>query len=408
MIVVRNEVEERAVRTFDVIVVGGRCAGASLALRLAGRGHRVLVVDRATFPSDTLSTHFVHVSGVEQLHQLGVLDEVWRTGCPPIERMVIDFGPFQLAGTPPPGEHVSEMLCCRRTALDKVMLEAAAQRGAEVRQGCRVTELVWQDGRVAGIRGQDEGGKLFVERATLVVGADGRNSLVARAVGAPAYEVVPPLTCAFYSYWSGVEVTEARLYSRPGRAMAAMPTNDGSTCVFVAARHAQFGEFRSDLDAAFARSVTLAPDLAERLAGGRREERFRATADLPNFMRRPWGPGWALVGDAGCHKDPVAAQGISDALRDADLLASAVHDALTGARGWDTALAAYEDARNQVELPRYRLGIQLATLEPPPPEEAARLAAAAADENHTRRFLGLLSGTAQVEDPSPPADLSSR
>ena len=384
--------------TFDVIVVGGRCAGASLALGLARRGYRVLVVDRATFPSDTLSSHFVHVSGVEQLHQLGVLDEVWRTGCPPIERMLIDFGPFQLAGTPPPGKHVSAMLCCRRTALDKLMLDAAVRAGAELRERCRVTELVWEDGRVAGVRGEDERGKLFVERARLVVGADGRNSFVARAVGAPAYEVVPPLTCAFYSYWSGVEVTEARLYSRPGRAIAAMPTNDGLTCVFVAARHAEFSELRRQPEATFARSVALAPELAERVAGGQRQERFRATADLPNLMRRPWGPGWALVGDAGCHKDPVAAQGISDALRDSDLLASAVHDALSGARGWASALAAYEDARNQVELPRYRLAIQLASLEPPPPEEAAQLAAAAADENHTRWFLGLLSGTAPAED----------
>jgi 2-polyprenyl-6-methoxyphenol hydroxylase-like FAD-dependent oxidoreductase len=235
------------------------------------------------------------------------------------------------------------------------------------------------------------------EHARLVIGADGRHSMVAKAVQAPEYGAVPSLTCAYYSYWSGVDCDRAQLYSRPGRAIAAMPTNDGLTCVYVAARRADVHAFRADPEGEVNATLRLAGDLGGRVGDGQRVERFRGTDDLPNFLRRPYGEGWALVGDAGCHKDPVPAQGISDAFRDAELLSDAVVSGLSSGR-MTGALSEYERVRDEFEVPRYRFALQLASLEPPEPEFAQLLTALAADPNQTSQFLGLLAGTTAFED----------
>lgn len=391
---------------YDAIVVGSRCAGSATAMLLARKGARVLLVDRVTFPSDTLSTHFIHVSGVAALGRLGVLDEVRASGCPPIHEMSVDFGPFAVQGRPRGAGDVDEMFCCRRTVLDTILVKAAAEAGAEVRQGFVVEELLRDErGAVCGVRGSDGTGTV-AERASIVIGADGRHSFVARAVQAVETESTAPLTCAYYSYWSGVECERAHLFNRPARAIAAMPTNDGLTCVFVAAPVSEFHALRADPEGRFMDAVAQAGDLAERMAGARREERFRGTADLPNFVRQACGAGWALVGDAGCHKDPVLAQGITDALRDAELLASAVAAGL--ADGDMTGfLAGYQRRRDEIELPRYRFAVQLASLAPPPSEQAQLLSAVAADPAGTRQFLGLLAGTVEFEDFFDPANVGA-
>ncbi len=385
------------VGVYDAIIVGARCAGSATAMLLARKGLRVLLVDRVTFPSDTISTHFIHISGVAALERWGLLDRVRASGCPPIREVRLDFGPLVLAGRPPAAEAVDEMFCCRRTVLDKLLVDAAVEAGAELREGFSVRDLVRDDaGAVCGVRGSD--GTLEVtERAALVIGADGRHSVVGRAVQAPEYEAVPPLTCAYYSYWSGVDCERAQLYSRPGRAIAAMPTNDGLTCVYVAAPVTDVDAFRADAEGEVSAALRLAGDLGGRVGAGQRVERFRGTADLPNFLRRPYGEGWALVGDAGCHKDPVPAQGISDAFRDAELLADAVASGLSRGRMTE-ALSEYERTRNGFEVPRYRFALQLASLEPPEPAFVNFLAAVAADPNETSRFLGLLAGTTAFED----------
>src|SRR3954469_751653 len=184
--------------TYDVIVVGARCAGSPLAMLLARRGYRTLLVDRATFPSDTVSTHVIHPPGVSALRRWGLLDQVVATGCPPVGRYSFDFGPIILAGAP--GTTDSPYAYApRRQLLDKILVDAAAGAGAEVREGFGVEEVLVEDGAVTGIRG-GAGGQ--VERARVVIGADGRNSVVAKAVRAPAYEEVPALTVGYYSYWS--------------------------------------------------------------------------------------------------------------------------------------------------------------------------------------------------------------
>ena len=383
---------------YDAIVVGARCGGSPTAMLLAGRGYRVLVVDRATFPSDTLSTHFLHLSGTALLERWGLLDRVRESGCPPVRELAFDIGPLCLIGSPVPAGPVDEMFCCRRTVLDHILVDAAVAAGAELRQGFTVEGVVHEAGRVVGITGRDRRGRSVTERAAIVIGADGRRSLVARAVGAAEYDAVAPLAGYYYSYWSGIEAHRVEFYPRDGRVAGVLPTNDGLTCLFVGARRRDFPTFRRDVEGFMGNVFASIPELASRVAAGRREERLRGTGDLPNFFRRPWGPGWALVGDAGCHKDPILGQGISDAFRDAEFLADAVDSGLSGGQSMTAALTGYESRRNDVERPRYEYNIQHAALDPPTPELTALFDALKQNPHETRRFFGTYAGTVTVAD----------
>jgi len=159
-------------KTFDVIVVGARCAGSPTAMLLARKGYRVLLVDRATFPSDTVSAHLVHPLGVEALSRWGLLDRLAATGCPPIHTYRFDFGALVISGSPGTS-HSPIALCPRRTILDKLLIDAAGEAGAEVREAFTVEEVVIEDGGVVGIRGRSTNGGSMLERARIVVGADG-------------------------------------------------------------------------------------------------------------------------------------------------------------------------------------------------------------------------------------------
>ena len=383
---------------YDAIVVGARCAGSPTAMLLARAGHRVLLVDRAGFPSDTLSTHYIHQPGVARLRRWGLLDRVVATGCPPARRMTFDVGPFALSGAPTPADGADAAYAPRRYLLDQILLEAASAAGAEVRERFSVGELLIEDGRITGIRGRQAGGATVTEGAAIVIGADGMRSRVARAVGAPTYHERPGRTCAYYTYWSGVPLDGAELYPRDGRMVIAGPTNDGRTIVTVFWPRAEFHRVRADIERSFLEAVALAPSLAERLRAGRRAERFYGTGELPFFFRRPFGPGWALVGDAGYHKDPLTAQGIGDAFRDAELLAGAIDEGLRGHRPLDDALAGYERRRNEAALPLYDFTHELAGLEPPAPEMQALFGALRDDPERTSRFFGVIAGTVPMAE----------
>lgn len=383
--------------THDAIVVGARCAGSSTGMLLARRGYRVLVVDRASFPSDTLSCHFLHQPGVACIERWGLLGEVARSGCPPIRSQILDLGPFALEGAPAAAGDVSEAYAVRRRVLDKILVDAAAEAGAEVRERFPVDELLWSGDRVTGVRGR-AGGATVTERARIVIGADGRNSLVARAVQAQAYNEHPSLTCAYYSYWSGVEMERAELYARPDGMIIGAPTNDGQVFVIVYWPNHEFHRLRSDIEGSFLAALESAPGLAERIRAGRRTERFRGTGTLPNFYRRPYGDGWALVGDAGYHKDPITALGMSDAFRDAELLAGAVDAGLSGARSLQEALASYERRRNEATAETYATTIRFAHLAPPAPEMEPLFAALRSNREETGRFFGTVTGTVSTAE----------
>jgi flavin-dependent dehydrogenase len=381
---------------FDVIVVGARVAGSPTAMLLARQGHRVLVVDRAEFPSDVISTHLLHVPAVAILRRWGLLDRVLESGPPPHEFFRMDFGEFAIAGPPPPVDGERHPYCVRRTILDKVLVDAAAEAGAEVRERFTVDGLLVEDGTVVGIRGRDHAGTPVTERARLVVGADGLRSAVARAVGAASYHETPSLTATYYAYYRGVAGRGAEIYNLGDRAVVVFPTNDGLACVFVACPTKDFARFRTDVEGEYHAAIDRVPDLAARVRAGDRVERMRATADLPNFLRTSCGPGWALVGDAGYHKDPCLAAGIMDAFICAELLAESIHRGLVGDRGMADALADYVARRDEWFLPYLDLTTQIAAMEPPPPEMVALLAAIAADPAESSRYFGALQGSTPV------------
>jgi flavin-dependent dehydrogenase len=365
---------------------------------LARKGYRVLLVDRDRFPSDHMSTHWIHQPGVAQLERWGLREPLAATGCPPITSITMDLGPFALRGTPPPVGNVAEAYCPRRTVLDKLLVDAAVAAGAELRERFSVQDVIFDGDRVSGITGQSSTGTTVTEQARMVIGADGIHSLVARQVEAPAYNTKPTLNVAYYSYWSGVPLDGVEFYPRDARAFGVMPTHDGLAVIIVGWPYIEFHTFRADIEANFLKTLELAPGLAERVRQGKREERFIGTADLPFFFRKPYGPGWALVGDAGYHKDPITSQGITDAFRDAELLAEAIDDGLRGMRTLDVALADYERRRNQAALPMYELTHQFAMLEPPPPEMQQLFAALRNNQEQTNRFFGTLAGTVPIPE----------
>jgi 2-polyprenyl-6-methoxyphenol hydroxylase-like FAD-dependent oxidoreductase len=383
---------------YDAIIVGARCAGSPTAILLARKGYKVLLLDRDTFPSDIMSTHYIHQPGVLRLKRWGLLDKVVASNCPPMRAFYNDFGPVILEGSAPPIEDVDVAYCPRRTIIDTILVEAAVAAGAELRQGFSVQELTFDGAAVSGIRGRShDGGATVSEQARVVIGADGVHSLVARVVKPEEYQVRPAMSCGYYSYWSGVDLDRPHLFFRD-RLFLGFPTNDGLTCIGAQWPNAAFHEFRSDIEGNFYKTLEQVPWFAERVREGKREERFTGTADLPNFYRRPFGPGWALVGDAGYHKDPVTGQGITDAFRDAELLADALDAGWSGREPLEQALAGYEQKRNEASMPMYEFTLQQVAFEPPPPEQVALIAALAGNQEDTNRFFGLVAGTSSIPE----------
>lgn len=377
---------------YDVIVVGARCAGSPVAMLLARKGYRVLVVDRATFPSDTVSTHVVQPMGVAALTRWGLIDDLLASGCPPIHTYTYDFGPFTISGAPGTA-NFPVAYCPRRTILDKLLVDAAAKAGAEVREAFTVEKLLIEDGRVTGIQGHSQGGAAVTERAAIVIGADGRYSLVADAVRPEQYNEKPPLLAPYYTYWSGVPVDgQFATYIRPHRGFAAAPTNDGLTLVVGGWPYSEFQENKKDVEANFMKMLELAPEFAERIRGGKREAPFAGVA-VPNFFRKPYGPGWALVGDAGYNKDPITAQGIADAFRDAEALVTGLDQSFSAARLFEDAMREYQQSRDQHVLPMYEFTCRMAALDPPPPELQQILGAVHGNPKAMDGFAQMNAGT---------------
>ena len=370
---------------FDAIVVGARCAGSPTAMLLARKGYKVLVVDKATFPSDTISTHLVHPPGVAALKEWGLLDRLLATGCPGIDTYAFDFGTVTISGAPGTDE-APLAYAPRRTVLDKLLVDAAAEAGAEVREGFTVDGLVIEDGRVTGIRGHGKGEPALDLRARVVVGADGHHSLVARLAGAESYNEIPPLQVSYYTYVSGLPMDgRYEVHLRPGRGFGAWPTNDDLTLVIAGWRRSELAENRKDLEGNFLATLEIVPEFASRFRSATRKTRFVGQS-LANFMRKPFGPGWALVGDAGYTKDFITALGISDAFRDAELCATALNEALSGARPFEDAMADYQSERDRLSLPFYELTAQLAPLEPLPDELEQLLAATQGNQDAMDQF----------------------
>ena len=340
-----------------------------------------------------MSTHIVHPLGVAALARWGLRDRLVSTGCPPVHTYDFDFGPFTISGAP--GTPESPVAYCpRRTVLDALLVEAAAEAGVEVRQGFTVDEILIEDARVVGIKGRRSGaGTAITERSSIVVGADGIHSLVAAAVNPEQYREKTPLLAPYYTYWSGLPMDgHFETYIRPHRGFAAAPTHDGLTLVIAGWPHSEFAAIKKDVEGNYLKVFELAPAFAERVRRAKRAARI-AGSPVPNYFRRPFGPGWALVGDAGYLKDPITGQGIMDAFHDAERCATALDEALRGDRAFEDAMGDYQRERDEHVLAMYEFTCQLASLEPPPPELQQLLSAVAGNRDAMDRFVRMNAGT---------------
>jgi flavin-dependent dehydrogenase len=358
---------------------------------LARRGYRVLLVDRARFPSDVPQGHFIHRHGPARLARWGLLDRILATGCPAVTEVIRDDDDFPLLGTNLCIDGVPLGIGPRRTVLDEILVDAAVEAGAELRERFSVEDLVMDGDRVLGVRGT-ESGRCITERATITIGADGRRSRIATLVQAPLYEAAPPAACWYFSYWTDVGIERLEIYLRGKSVVIAHPTTDGLTAVFVGWSIEFLPVVRANIERELMSVVDRVPVLAERVRSGRRAERLYGATDLPHFFRRPYGPGWALVGDAGCHKDPYLALGICDALRDAELLVDAIDDGLSGRRPMDASLGSYEQLRNDASMDDYRLNLRLARFDPQPSELRRLRMALRGNQEETNRFFLAMAG----------------
>jgi flavin-dependent dehydrogenase len=355
----------------DVVVVGARVAGSATALLLARLGHDVAVVDQASFPSDTVSTHSIARSGVVQLHRWGLLDEVLDSGAPAIRQVTFNAGGESVRQTIKHKAGVDLVVAPRRYVLDTLLATAAQRAGAQVRPGVTVTGLRRDGrGRVRGVSGHDRAGAPVELGARWVVGADGLRSRVARSVGAALTETGRAGGAAQYAYYEGVPWAGIEFFVAERFFAGVFPTHHGQACIFVCTPAADAGAVRrgagSRVEAFGELLERSAPQLAERLRVARRTSPVQGVLRQPNQLRQAFGPGWALVGDAGYYRDAVTAYGISDAFRDAELLAVALDRAL-GADAEEeeaAALVRYQQHRDQALREIFEITCRLSAYPP--------------------------------------------
>jgi len=332
-------------RRYDAIVVGARPAGAATAMLLAQAGRKVLVVDRQAYGSDTLSTHALMRGAVIQLERWGLLNEIVKAGTPPIRSTTFHYGDeVQRVGFKPDA-HVNALFAPRRYLLDRVIVDGAREAGVQVHHGARMTGLSRGPGnRVDGATIVDRNGTRHDIAADIVIGADGRHSTVARMVGASVYRRSRHRTATVYGHFTGLDNQGYRWFYRPGVSAGAIPTNNGATGVFVSLSPDRFArEIAKGPEAVFESMLDeVSPAFAEEVSRATRRGHLHGFPGEAGYFRQSFGPGWALVGDAGYFKDPITAHGITDALRDAEILASAA------ANGSDAALRDYQASRDDL------------------------------------------------------------
>jgi 2-polyprenyl-6-methoxyphenol hydroxylase-like FAD-dependent oxidoreductase len=344
---------------FDVVVVGARCAGAATAMLLARSGRRVLVVDRGRYATDTVSTHALMRAAVVSLHRWKLLPAIIAAGTPPVRQATFFYGRDLVPVPIKPRDGIDALYAPRRYLLDRLLVDAAADAGAEIIYGVRLVALERSaGGAVTGVVLEDGGGQIHRVATRLVIGADGMRSTVARLADAQTERVGRHASGTMYGHWTGVETDGYEWYFADGISAAAIPTNADGVCVSVSVRASEFPRlFSREPERAFRQLLaTAAPDLADRLrqADG---TRLRGFGGHPGFLRRAHGRGWALAGDAGYFKDPVTAHGITDALRDAELLARAVADAS------DDALAEYQAQRDAASVELFEITDAIASFD---------------------------------------------
>jgi flavin-dependent dehydrogenase len=385
--------------SYDVVVVGARVAGAAAARLLAQSGLDVLLLDRTRVPADTVSTHALMLGGVIQLRRWGLLDAVAATGATPVDGVDISAGDVTFTARVKPIGGVERLYAPRRLTLDPLLLDAARAAGVDVHTGVTVDRVLRdRGGRVVGVGCVDETGRPVEVRARWVVGADGIRSAVAGLVGARTMRSDPGTSASHYAYWSGLEGHRYDFAFGTRSGAGAIPTDGGLTCVFVNCLTEQVGELRRDLDTGFHRLLeTTAPGIAEQVRHGERVTGYRGARALPAFLRQAAGPGWLLIGDAGYHRDPFSAHGITDAFRDAELAARAIRAAASG-DDEPAVMQLFQQLRDVFALPMYDATLRLASYDWDTSEVLEILAMMGEEGEREARFLSDLPDLSGVRE----------
>jgi len=382
-------------------VVGARCAGAATARLLAGMGHDVLMVDKTRLPSDTLSTHGLIRGGVVQLARWGLLDRVLDSGAPPITQVLFDIEGEPKVRRIKQRAGVDLLVAPRRRVLDGLLADAAQEAGARLRTGVTATGVLRSDdGRVSGIAGRTATGDHVELPARMVVGADGRGSRMAGFLGARMVERFTSPCAVFYTYVIGLRPDTYEFHIAPDAFAGVFPTNDGEACVWLIRPTPLLEPIRTagtEHAAAFVEQLELlVPDLGGRVRAGRITARLRGTANLPNYRRQAQGPGWALVGDAGYHRDPITGHGITDAFRDAELLATAIDRSLRDPAGEQAAMTSYQESRDAMAREVFDLTRALTAFPPPARFVELQLQLSDALEREAEQLAGFPGPTARL------------
>jgi len=344
---------------FDAIIVGSRIAGCLTAAGLARHGWQVLVVDRVDFPRTTLSTHLFFSDTLRILQEFDLLAPVLSIPAPRIRWLRFPYVEARF----PNHDGFDFALCIRREILDAALVTEIRNRpGITVMTRTRARELVWEGGRVTGVV-LEQAGREWIARAPFVVGADGRSSTIARLVGARTYDRVPALFAWYYTYYEGIAtdsepaaIAFRGTFPEIGAEYAAaflFPADHGLTLVGYGVEQPAFRFFRTDVDRYFAEGLARIPQAWERVSTGYRVAPIRGTAQLPNFFRTAAGPGWVLVGDSGCHKDPHTVQGMGDAARSARILVEELAAIDPSSSERDHACQRYAQRRDRDLRPMY-------------------------------------------------------
>ncbi|NUR05138.1 MAG: NAD(P)/FAD-dependent oxidoreductase [Streptomyces sp.] len=381
---------------YDVIVIGARCAGSPTAMLFARQGYRVLLLEKARFPQDTLSSHYIHMEGVALLNRWGLLDRLRDAGCRPISHQSYEAPGVRIEGFSLPMDGRRTTYAPRRYVLDPILADGAVAAGVEFRESCAVNDLVFEGDRVVGVRYTTPGGAEATDRARLVVGADGMRSLVARKAGAPNVIEHPRMTCTYYSYWAGVPA-HFELYERQGRWIGVIPTNDDLTLLMAYFPQDEFAAIRKAVEPAYLDAFrTTAPEVYERMSAGERVEQLYGTGHQENFFRKAFGPGWVLVGDAVNHKDSITARGITEAFVQAQSLTGHIGEHLHDDAALEEALRHYEDDLDDDALSHYQGALNVAELKPE--GRADLLRKLVGHQELIDRYFSTLSGACSFDD----------
>ena len=329
---------------YDVIIIGARIAGSILATLLGKMGHRVLVLDRSTFPSDTLSTHFFRAPALRVFKKIGVYEEVQSV----TPHLTINFNVVDGIVFPEPVDRPEDYpfyMCVRRIILDDILVKHMKQtHNVEFREGVRVTDLLWNNNRVTGIKWEDSNRNIEVV-SKVVVGADGLNSIVAKKVNAQSEHQEPINRAMYYAYYQGIDTQAgpaAEFHYNGNTLVYCFPCDNDLTLLAVSIPISQFSIFKKNPETEFQNVIETMSALAPRLRNAERIGAIKGTGSIPGYFRIPYGNGWALVGDAGMVMDPWSGQGIDQASSHAVFLAKYLDEFLCGKKDWETAMQAFQ------------------------------------------------------------------